>query len=150
MARGKDVRNAIRDALEASGAFSDVRMTSPDDFGIPASDLAAAAIEPLSGREVDRWDGSSETGVLVEEKCLVTLLYRSNDPIARDNGAELLLQVLKNAVNGTSLAGLTVPDKTYVDEWRFLAAKHPERRVRAQVSYWYLQGWNDNDETTDC
>ena len=49
MARERDIRNAIRDALVATNQFSDVWISGlPEDRGQGASDLLAAAIEPVA------------------------------------------------------------------------------------------------------
>jgi hypothetical protein len=60
----------------------------------------------------------------------VVLLVRKVDPQTRDEQAEQLLDALHNAVNGVSLAGFTVPGKTYVRAWTWDKPQPPERRIR--------------------
>ncbi len=76
----------------------------------------------------------------------VTLLARNDDAQLRDEQAEQLLDVLANAVNGVSLAGITLPGKTLVTAWQWRPAMAPERRIAATVSFQYLvEGWENFD-----
>jgi hypothetical protein len=147
--RDRDVRNAIQVALTASGAFDGVWIWGlPENYGSGSSQLAAAAIEPVSSSQDDRWDGGSETGLVVTSIVNLTLLYRHDDPQLRDEGAELLLNTTANALNGQSLAGLTLPDLTRLTTWRWLPPTPPERRVTAVFTYQYLvEGWGGADVT---
>jgi hypothetical protein len=64
--RDRDVRNAIQAALIATGAFDGVWIWGlPEAYGTSSSQLAAAAIEPLSSQQDDRFDGGPETGLVV-------------------------------------------------------------------------------------
>jgi hypothetical protein len=144
--RERDVRLAIHDALVATGAFTEVRLTGlPEDYGIRASDLTAAAIEPVSTSYTTGWD-SQTTGQLDYTAQLgVTLLARAEDPQLRDELAEQLLNSLHNAVNGQSLAGLTLPGKTLVTSWRWEKPAPPERRIQATVQFAYFVTWEGWD-----
>jgi hypothetical protein len=146
MARERDVRNAIKDALMATGAVSDVWLTGlPEDYGQGASDLAAAAIEPLSTRLGSGWDAGPSGGLDYTSELSVTLLSRHPDPQLRDELVEQLLDFLINAVNGQSLANFTIPQQTMVTSWRWLPPTPPERRVAATLGFAYLVTWDGFD-----
>lgn len=150
MARERDVRLALQAALVATGAFSEVWVTGlPEDYGRGASDLTAAAIEPVATRFTAGWDSVPAGMVDLTATLRVTLLARHPDPQLRDELAEQLLDVLANAANGQALvAGFTVPQKTVVTDWTWLDAAAPERRIRATVSYSYLlSSWGSFDTT---
>jgi len=143
------VRNAIQDALVATGAFDGVWIWGlPESYGSGVSQLAAAAIEPESSRQDDRWDGGAETGLVVTSSVTITLLYRHDDPQLRDEGAELLFDTAADALNGQSLAGLTLPDLTRFGSWKWQTPAPPERRITALFSYAYIvEGWGGYDTT---
>ncbi|MHB1558862.1 MAG: hypothetical protein ACYC61_15525 [Isosphaeraceae bacterium] len=146
MARERDVRNAIQASLLATGAFSDVWLTGlPEDYGQGASNITAAAIEPVATRQLGGWDSSPAGALELRADLAVTLLARHPDPQLRDELAEQLLDYLINAVNGSSLAGLTVPQCTLVTSWKWQSPKAPERRITATVEFTYLVAWNSFD-----
>jgi hypothetical protein len=147
--RDRDVRNAMRLALINTGAFDGVWIWGlPEDCGSGASQLAAAAIEPAYGEQFNRWDSEAGGGLVVRGTIQLTLLYRSDDPQIRDEGAELLLYTAANALNGQSLAGLTLPGLTYITNWAWQRPTPPERRIQATLSYQYVvEGWDSYDET---
>ncbi len=144
--RERDVRNAIHDALLATNAFTDVWITGlPEDSGSAASDLLAAAIEPVGSALNTGWDAQIDGGLCYASTVTVTLLARNDDAQLRDEMCEELLNCLHNAVNGTSLAGITLPGKTIVIAWRWMPPAPPERRIAATVSFQYLVTWEDFD-----
>jgi hypothetical protein len=147
--RDRDVRNAIQDALVATGAFDGVWIWGlPEDYGTGSSQLAAAAIEPESSQQDDRFDGGGETAMVVSSSVTITLLFRHDDPQLRDEGAELLFDTAANALNGQSLAGLTLPDLTRFGSWKWQTPTPPERRIKASFSYQYIvEGWSGYDVT---
>jgi hypothetical protein len=149
MARERDVRNAIQEALIQTGAFSDVWLTGlPEEYGQGASNLTAAAILPVSTRLVTGWDAAPVGGLDLSSKLTVSLLARDPDPQLRDELAEQLLDFLINAVNGQSLANFTIPQQTMVTSWRWVPPRPPERRITATVSFAYLVTWNGFDTTS--
>jgi hypothetical protein len=144
--RERDVRNAIRDALVATNAFAGVWLSGrPEDYGQGASELTAAAIEPVATSLTTGWDAQTAGELDFTATVTVTLLARSEDPQLRDELAEQLLDVLHNAVNGQSLAGFTLPGKTIVQSWRWQPVTPPERRIQATVSFAYLVTWEGWD-----
>jgi len=149
MSRDRDVRNAIQAALVATNAFDGVWIWGlPEDYGTRASQLAAAAIEPVSSTQDDRWDSQTAGGLVITSRVRITLLYRKDDPQVRDEGVELLLNTTANALNGQNLAGLTLPAWTRLTAWSWQPPTPPERRITATFSYAYIvEGWDSYDTT---
>ncbi len=150
MARDRDVRNAIQTLLVATGAFDGVWIWGlPEDYGTGASQLAAAAIEPASSTQEDKWDGAGETGLVVTSRVSITLLYRNDDPQLRDEGVEQLLDVAANALNGQNFVpGFVLPDMSRFRSWSWQPAAPPERRISATFEYQYeIDGWGNYDTT---
>jgi hypothetical protein len=147
--RDRDVRNAIHDCLLATGAFDGVWIWGlPEDYGAGASQLAAAAIEPESSVQDDRWDSPPRGGLVVTSRVTITFLQRNDDPQTRDEAAELLLDSAADALNGQSLAGLTLPGLTRFTSWRWEKPLAPERRITSTFSYSYIvEGWGEYDTT---
>ena len=105
----------------------------PEDYGTGASSLAAAAIEPESSTQDDRWDAATVGGLVVTSRVTITFLYRHEDPQLRDEAAELLFDTAANALNGQCLAGLTLPQLTRFVSWRWEKPIAPERRITASI-----------------
>jgi hypothetical protein len=148
MARERDVRNAIKDALLQTGAFSQVRVTGlPEDYGEGASDLTAAAIQPGSTRMLNGWDAAPGGGRTFMCQLLVTVLVRHIDAELCDELAEQLVELVRNAVDGQQLVGgFNEPERTMVTGWQWLPKTPPERRIAVTVTYNYIQdGWNNAD-----
>jgi hypothetical protein len=149
VSRDRDVRNAIQAALLATSQFDAVWIWGlPENYGAAASNLAAAAIEPVGTEETDRWDSEPDGALEFASTVRLTLLYRNDDPQLRDEGAELLLDTATNALNGQSLAGLTLPPWTIITAWSWAEPVPPERRITATFRYRYLvEGWAALDTT---
>ena len=147
--RDRDVRDAIQVALIATGNFDGVWLWGlPETYGTGSSEATAAAIEPVSSTQEDRWDSEPGGGLIVTSTVRLTLLNRNEDPQLRDEGAELLLDTAANALNGQSLAGLTLPPLTRLTGWSWVPPTHPERRITATFTYAYIvEGWDEYDTT---
>ena len=148
MARERDVRTFIKDALMQTGAFSHVRLTGlPEDYGEGASDLTAAAIQPGSTRMVTGWDAAPGGGRIFMCQLLVTVLARHADAELCDELAEQLVEFVRNAVDGQPLVpGFNEPERTMITGWQWLPRTAPERRIAVTVTYNYLQdGWSNAD-----
>jgi hypothetical protein len=147
--RDRDVRNAIHDALIATGDFDAVYLWgSSGDHATAASKNACATIEPESSAQEDCWDAATGGGLIVTSRVTITLLNRQEDPELRDEAAELLLDTVANALNGQCLAGLTMPQHTRIVSWRWEEPAPPERRIAATLSYRYIvEGWDSYDTT---
>jgi hypothetical protein len=145
--RDRDVRNAIQTALVATGAFDGVYVWGlPEDYGSGASNAALAVIEPESSTQDDRWDAAPEGGLIATSRVTITLIFRAEDPQVRDEAAELLVDTAADALNGQSLAGLTLPQLTRFVSWRWEKPAPPERRIASIFSYQYIvEGWDFYD-----
>jgi hypothetical protein len=146
--RDRDVRNAIQTALVATGAFDGVFVWGlPEDYGSGASNAALAIVEPESSTQEDRWDAAPAGGLLVTSRVTITLIARAEDPQLRDELAELLFDTAANALNGHSLAGLTLSQLTRFMSWRWEKPAVPERRIASIFSYQYIvEGWDSYDD----
>jgi hypothetical protein len=149
MSRDRDVRNAIVAALVATNAFNLVEVWGlPEDYGSGASSECFAAVVPQSSRQEDLWDSAATGGIVITSRCVIVLAFRHIDPQARDEGAELLLQTVANALNGQSLADLTFPQSTRIIGWDWQPPMVPERRINAMFSYQFInEGWDSYDTT---
>jgi hypothetical protein len=149
--RDRDVRNAIFDALTATNEFSTggVWITGlPEDSGSPASEQCAVAIEPNATRQEDLWDAAADGELLVTSTIKITVLYRGLDIQLRDEAAERLIDVVRNALNGNGFGGMTLTQTARVAGWTWLPTTTPERRITTMYSYQYLEpGWQTADET---
>jgi hypothetical protein len=140
MARDRDIRAAIRDALLATNAFdADAVYLSglPEDRGQSCDDRRACSIEPFELDFTDVYDGDMNLDTILEGRVTLTFMAREEDPQARDEAAEALLLVGVNTLSLSNLAGLTFPAFSRFNRARFLPAKHPERRVRVDFTYKY-------------
>jgi hypothetical protein len=148
VARERDFRNALKDALVQTGAFTNVTLTGlPETYGEGSSDLAAAAIQPGSTRMTTGWDASPDGGRNFMCQLLVTVLARHSDAELCDDLAEQLVEFVRNAVDGLAIVpGFNEPQKTMVTGWTWQPRAAPERRIAITVTYDYLQdGWNSAD-----
>ncbi|AMV37365.1 hypothetical protein [Planctomyces sp. SH-PL62] len=144
--RERDVRGAIRDILDATGAFDAVYTAGlPEDRGERSGDRLAAAVEPGETRVAGQGDDVSGALAATSHVTLV-LLARDDDPAARDDQAERLLHTAAAALNGRSLAGSTLPGSTRIRSWAWRKPIAPERRIEAILEFQYLvEGWNAFD-----
>ena len=148
MARERDVRNAIQNALVQTGGFTSVVLTGlPEDHGLGASQLTAASIQPSSTRTHEGWDSTNAGGRDFQCQVVVTVLARHEDAQLCDELAEQLANIVRDAVDGQSLVpGFNQPARTMITGWVWLPRTAPERRIALTVTYHYLQdGWTDAD-----
>lgn len=143
MSRERDVRNAMRDALLATSAFDDVLIgRDVEDYG--AGGIGAwCRIDPIGDSGRGMWDEGDE--LEVTSKVKITITARHEDQQMRDEMAERLVNVARNAINDQSHASLTMPGLTGFDSARWLPPKHPARQVEATFSYRYFQDDNTYD-----
>lgn len=148
MSASKRIRSDIQDRLERTKAFDVVRGRLPEDVGFSGGAGRAACVEPAAGHQKPQWDGGEDTGIRVDDTVAVTLIARDNNPEVCDDVAGELLEHLKDAVDGQSLAEITVADLTYVASWSYLKPTSPERRVRCVVQYTLIrEGWGGAEES---
>jgi hypothetical protein len=147
--RDRDVRNAIQELLQATSAFDGVYLWGPPkDYGSGASNLAIAWIEPGRSNQLDKWDGGQITGIEITSSVKIVVAQRMEDPQLRDEAAELLVDIVANAIQGQSLSDLTLPDKTRFINWTWVRANPPERQINISFEYIYLiDGWNNYNTT---
>jgi hypothetical protein len=144
--RERDVRNAIKELLDVTGAFDGVYLSGlPEDRGERSGDLRAAAVEPDSTAASGRWDDVAGALVMTATAA-ITLIARDEDPQLRDEAAELLLNTAAAVLNGRSLAGATLPGSTRIRSWAWQKPAAPERRIVAKLEFQYLvEGWGGLD-----
>jgi hypothetical protein len=143
MLRERDVRRAVRDTLEASGYFDGIYLGSlPEQRGRSSGDLTAATIEPISTRETDHWDASPTAAADLTATLRITVMARDADEEIRDETAERLVNIANNALNGSTLGGLAMPQFTQVQGWTWLPAVAPERRIRVEFRFRYFVAGN--------
>jgi hypothetical protein len=150
--RDRDVRLAIASILEATNEFDGVYSRCLSE--VPsrrAGDARAVSIEPDSTDFSDDWGGGAANSndpapLIVQSRLRLTFMTRLDDPSARDDEAERLSNVAANALNGQSLAGLTLPAFSRFESLRWLPPEPPERRVSATFVYRYIvDSWTSFD-----
>jgi len=145
-----DVRMGAVALLEATGAFDEVYPYSmPEERGRRAGDRCVAVVEPAPGRASTIGDDLSTGEAIVTMRFVVTVIARHEDAQVRDRKANRLIGIVQNALNGRSLAGLTLAQKTWVREWTWERETPPERRIRLNAEADYLApawvGFNTDD-----
>lgn len=142
------IRWAIRDALLETGCFVGVHLTGdPESHGQSAGDTTAAFIDLPAGEGRSIADGGDESFVQEDRRLKVTLMVRHAEAEERDRQLAVLLQCLRNVVNGRSLAGLTVPDHTRLGPFSPSGPRSVERRYTCSVVYQYLApNWDRSDD----
>jgi hypothetical protein len=136
--RERDLRQAVHDLLEQTGAFDGVYLSGlPERRGGRASESRVVCIEPAETTETDPsddWQGS----LLLNCRLNLVFLARHDDPQVRDETAELLLNVAADALGGNTLGGRALPARTRIRSWSWQPASAPERRLTAVLECPYL------------
>lgn len=163
MARERDIRTAIADALARTGNIpaENVHLAAADEAAAKDGDPLVVAIEPhsttlmpsgpmstsVSARSAIGWDSSTAGSLPFLTQILITVIARDQDPETRDDLAEQMLAAAQNAVNGQVLVeGFTSPMDTLVGNWTWAKPVAPERRVAAIARVMYLvPAWNEFD-----
>jgi hypothetical protein len=150
--RDRDVRLAIASILEATHEFDGVYVKSLSEVPSQrAGDARAVSIEPDTMDFSDDWgggptDSTDPPPLIVSARLRLTFMTRLDDPSARDDEAERLANVAANALNGQSLAGLTLPAFSRFESLKWLPPEPPERRVSATFVYRYIvDSWTSFD-----
>ncbi|HEY1117567.1 MAG TPA: hypothetical protein VGE43_07670 [Acidimicrobiales bacterium] len=134
-----DVRMAAVALLEDTGAFDDVYPYSmPEERGRKAGDRCVAVVEPAPGRASTIGDDLSTGEAICTMRFVVTVIARHEDAQVRDRKANRMIGVVQNALNGRSIASLTLAQSTRVLSWDWQRETPPERRVRLTVQADYL------------
>lgn len=147
MSRERDIRQAVVDLLTATGEFDEVSLGDSDPRGKSASNFKLATVDPASTRANDQWDAAPFGGSLLDCRIMLGISVRANDPKLRDDEAERLLNVVRNALNGAALVdGYTMPDFTKVKNWSWKTASADQRDLTATLDVRYLEeGWDAAD-----
>jgi len=134
----RDIRVAIRDLLDATNAFDGVYLSGPPEGrGERGGDRQAAAVEPDETTAICCWDDVSGPSVRAARATII-LMARDDDPQTRDEMAERLLETAIAALDGRSLAGMTLPEWTGIRSWSWRKPTPPERRIEAALEFRYL------------
>lgn len=136
--------------LNATGRFELVEIAEPADVTneVAADRIPAAIITPLSGEEMDFADDTDDVRNDATSVFNLTLIVRSTEPRERFDLLDQLRSAVQNAINGKSLANLTVPAFTRVRRWQYQPAKDPEKRLVLTVEFRYIvAGHDDHDES---
>ncbi|WP_206107773.1 hypothetical protein [Paludisphaera rhizosphaerae] len=133
---------AIRDALDATGAFDAVwQAGDSDDRGEPGR-LAAIAVERGPVVSEALCDTGPDSLVIHTARHSLRIVVRRDDPLERDDEADRLQAVAANALNGRKWFANDWPDWARVLEWKRLPAVDAERQVLATFqSRWHEEGW---------
>jgi len=151
MARDWDVLDAAKTLLEGTKQFDGVyRGALPELKGQAAGDRFAAVLSMRSWEELSE---SADPSVIQSTRRLkwkLTLIVRDDDPEVRERELDRLLAVAEDALDGQSLAGITLPDWTYLASGVYEDPKPPEQRmtVLGQTAY-YVEGWAGFDDSIE-
>ncbi len=147
--RDFDVISAARDALAATGEFDGVYPGGlPEEEGATAGDTYAAY---LAVRDWDEPTEFADDEFSADSGCRrvryrLTLAVRRDDREERDRDLDRLFGVAANALDGVSLADLTLPRLTRLRRGTWEKPVPPERRMTCWGEFAYLVG--DDDHAT--
>ena len=135
--------------LEATGAFGAVQLVhaDPREQALPASEAAVAWVYLESWSEAD--EDSDADLTLRDLRFAVFVACREQEPCRRARELGRLAAVACNAINGRSLAGLTLPARTRLAQGAAgRGAAHPQAATRhaGRAAYW-VQGDDGMDES---
>jgi hypothetical protein len=147
--RERDIRRDIQDRLKATGEFHEVWLGPIEQpNGRRASATRCCAIEPADTELADYSDAAEEGDSVCNCRINLTVASRSEDEQLRDEWAERLLNLVRNTVNGQSLANLTFVQFTKVKSWHWQKVADSERRITAVLRCQYYEaGWAVSDTT---
>lgn len=124
----------LRDRLEAAGLFDAVVLGSFADNPNVAYPARAVWLSVRDWKERDLFGDTRERTVEI----LAELRARADDPGVRGDALSRMNSVLHNAADRASLAGVTLPARTYADKGRATKAAHPESATDVTVTAVYL------------
>lgn len=137
--RDPDILDDIQARLKAIGLFDNVyRSALPEDRGQSASDNMAAAVAMNEWQEIDDADDGPNLRLQRTVRWTLTLFVREDDPQVRERKLDKLLAASQKALDGKSLAGVTVPDWTRLRRGTYQTPASPEQRmtVAGDAIYW--------------
>jgi hypothetical protein len=137
--RDRTLLHAIADRLRATGQWDEVLTTGPpEDKGASAASVKLACLELAAFDEFDLLDDYASITQERNVRYTLLVLVRDQDADTRDDEADRLCNVASNALNGVSIAGQTVADKTRLRRGVWQPAAAPERRIVVQGEFTYL------------
>jgi hypothetical protein len=143
--RDYDLWADARDRLEATGAFDLVVIGRPDERARSAVEAAACWVVPLDDDELD----IDPDLVLVGCRFSLVVEVRAEDVEARADALDRLKNVAKNALNGQSLAGISLPGRTRVRRASHGPRKHPTAPLELTVEAPYFDPYAGLSDTDD-
>jgi hypothetical protein len=137
--RDADVIDDVIARLEATAAFGGVFWGEPPErHGRSAELTTMAVVEPDAWVETDEFDDQADYQSVPRVTFTLTLFARNPDPETRDRLLDRLSTVARNAINETSLAGITIPGLTILRRGKYRPATNPERQMTIVGEYAYF------------
>lgn len=148
MWRERDVRRAIAELLQSTGAFDGVYLGSLPERKGRRTSARAIAILPNASQLADLSDAAPAGRIAVSATLKLVVIASDENEEIRDSAAEQLLAVTANALNGQNLGGLTMPQFTRLQGWTWKNAEPPERRIETMLGFRYLlDSWTGFNES---
>lgn len=134
----RGILRLIRDALEATGAFTAVVTTGPPEQRGQGADRARLACLELSDWDEDiQANDASDAPRLHAATFRLLLIARMNDPDERDDAADAMYRKARGTVDGQSIGGWTYPWLTKLGRGIWMPATSAERRIVCTGSFAY-------------
>ena len=133
-----DILADVANRLSASGQFGLVSLNGPIGAAPMSSDnVSIVAIIPSSWDDLDH----SSNPIVIDEdgKFTIQLAVRDTDDTARLLLISQLQQIIKSAINGQSLGGLTCPARTLVRRGQYDPKWTPPEQRLAMTAEYSLQ-----------
>lgn len=149
--RDDDIFQEIVIALRATGEFDGVHYPSPSpEHGFAAGEIRSAVLTPIASDWDSQYDdGLGAADVIRNVMYTVTVAVREPDPVTRAREFDRLANVVSNALDGKSLAGVTLPALTGFRSGRVGRLSSPEQQITLTGNFTYfVDGWSTYDETT--
>lgn len=142
-----DIMEDIQTRLEATGQFDGVHLTGPPTYQqVAASEDVTAWLQLVDWDEDDSRDDLDNVEVTRRVHWTLTIAVRFAEGERRDRELSRLTSVAQNALNGKSLAGITLPGLTRLRRGRFDEPNTPERRTIITGEFLYLiEGFGGHD-----
>ena len=148
--RDWDVFESISTLLAATNEFDNIyRSALPESNGQRSEDQLAACVAPRDWDEVDDADNASTQQIKRSVRWTLTLMVREDDPEIRERYLDRLLNIAMTAIDGKSLAGLTIPAWTKLRKGSYELPNAPEQRMTCQGEFVYwIDGFGSHDASS--
>lgn len=146
MSRDSDVYDAMRTLLEQTDAFTAVGWSGEGiEDGPRSADLARLAV--LTHVSADELDDVDPVEIVRKVSFKLEITAREEDPAERAKTLDRLQAAARKAVNGKSLAGLTLPALTMLRRETLGPVKHPNQTLTLTGEFAYLiSGYDGHDD----